>query len=116
VQSLDNFPEVYLHTGVLDMRLGVDRLSEKIRFELNRRPVLGGMYVFVSRCRKKVKLLYWDKDGYAVWMKRLEIGTFRIEKRDGYEEIAGVDLEELLSGTEFSRIRLRKKAEQGLYA
>jgi transposase len=73
--------------------------------------------VFLSRCRRKVKILYWDRDGYALWMKRLEAGTFRVEKRaGGYEAITGVDLELLLSGVDFSRIFLRKNAENGVFA
>lgn len=98
------------------MRLGMDRLSAQIQSELNRSVFAGGIFVFVSRCRRKVKLLYWDRDGYAVWLKRLEAGVFRIEQKDGYEEVTGVDLEELLSGTDLSRIKLRKSAAQGLYA
>ena len=97
------------------MRLGIDRLSERIQSELTRSVLSGGLFVFFSRCRRKAKILYWDRDGYAVWMKRLEAGVFRLERKDGYEEITGVDLEELLSGTDFSRIKLRKNAAQGLY-
>ena len=98
------------------MRLGMDRLSERIQSELSRAVICGGLFVFFSRCRRKVKILYWDRDGYAVWMKRLEAGVFRLERKDGYEEITGVDLEELLSGTDFSRIKLRRNAALGLYA
>jgi transposase len=116
VRSLREFPEVYLHMGVADMRLGMDRLSEKIQRELSRPVFAGGIYVFVSPCRRKVKLLYWDRDGYALWQKRLEAGVFRIERKDGYEEITGVELEELLSGMDLSRIKLRKDAVEGLYA
>ena len=116
MQSLKDFPSVYLHTGVSDMRFGMDRLSAQIQAELNRSVLSGGVFVFVSRCRRKVKLLYWDRDGYAMWLKRLEAGVFRIERKDGYEEITGIDLEELLSGTDFSRIKLRRNAAQGLYA
>lgn len=116
MRSLKEFPDVYLHTGICDMRLGIDRLSRQVQEELERSVIAGGIFVFVSRCRKKVKLLYWDRDGYAMWMKRLEAGAFRIEKRSGYETITGVDLEEILSGTDFSRIRFRKLAAQGLSA
>ena len=98
------------------MRLGIDRLSRQVQEELERSVIAGGVFVFVSRCRKKVKLLYWDRDGYAMWLKRLEVGAFRIEKRSGFETITGVDLEEILSGTDFSRIRFRKLAAQGLSA
>ena len=114
MRALNGFSEVYLHTGVSDMRLGMDRLSEKIRDELKKNPLAGGIYVFLSRCRRKVKLLYWDADGYAVWMKRLEAGVFQIEKRDGYEQVTGVELQKLLSGVELSRIKLRRQVKEEL--
>ena len=79
MKALKEFPAVYLHTGVSDMRLGMDRLSEKIKAELSVSVLAGGIFVFVSRSRKRVKLLYWDKDGYALWQKRLEVGVFRLE-------------------------------------
>jgi len=113
---LPNELEVYLYTAAADMRLGIDRLSEKIKTELKRTPMTGGLYVFLSRSRKKVRILYWDRDGYAIWFKRLEAGIFKVELRDGYEQITGVDLKELLSGLDLSRIKLRKNAEKGLYA
>ena len=114
MRSLRVFPEVYIHTGAGDMRLGMDRLSRKIEEDLNRSVIEGGIFVFVSRCRRKVRLLYWDKDGYAIWQKRLEMGVFRVEKKEGYEVVTGVDLEELLSGTELSRIKFRKEAKNNL--
>lgn len=115
MRGVESFSEVYLYTGVLDMRLGMDRIAEKIRDELNCSPLSGAVFAFVSRCRRRVKLVYWDRDGYALWLKRLEEGAFRIEKREGYETITGVDLKELLSGLELSRIKLRRDAERGLY-
>jgi hypothetical protein len=45
-----------------------------------------------------------------MWTKRLEAGAFRVEKRDGIEEISAVDLEALLGGTDFSRIKFRNTA------
>ena len=70
----------------------------------------------MSRCRKKVRILYWDRDGYALWQKRLEAGVFKVEALDGYEVITGVDLFALLSGMDLSRIKFRKDAEKGLYS
>ncbi len=116
MRALKEFPAVYVHTGFSDMRLGMDRLSAQVQSELNLSVFSGGLFVFVSRCRRKIKLLYWDRDGYAVWLKRLEAGVFRIERCDGYEHITGVDLEELLSGLDLCRIKLRRDAERGLYA
>lgn len=115
MRAAREFEEVYLYTGVLDMRLGVDRLSGLVQEWFKRSVTGGGLYVFVSRCRKRVKLLYWDRDGYALWIKRLEAGVFQIERRDGSEQITGVDLEALLLGMELSRIKLRKAVSAGLY-
>jgi len=108
---------VYLYTGILDMRVGIDRLSQLIKEQCNRSIISGGWYVFFSRMRERVRIIYWDRDGYALWTKRLEAGSFKVEKGlNGYEEIAAVDLEEILNGVEFSRIKLRKQAEKGLFS
>ncbi len=102
-------------SGEFQGRMFSETWAGKIREELSRSVTSGGVFVFLSRCRRKVRLLYWDKDGYAMWVKRLEVGTFRVERRDGYEEITGVDLEELLGGTDLCRIRFRKVASDRLY-
>ena len=107
--------EVYLWLGATDMRAGFERLASLVQERMNRTVIAGGMYVFVSRCRRRVKILHWDRDGYALWYKRLEAGTFRVEQREGVEIVSGVDLEQLLSGIELSRIILRRNAEKGLY-
>ena len=108
---------VYLYRGTLDMRMGFDRLAEKIEHECNRSVYRGGWYVFFSRSRDRVRIFYWDRDGYAMWTKRLEAGTFKVGRSaDGYEEITAVDLESLLAGAELSRIKVRQNAERGLYS
>lgn len=107
---------VYLSTGVLDMRIGVDRLARIVHQATGRSALEGGYYVFFSRTRDRVKIFYWDKDGYAMWLKRLEAGTFKVEKKDGYEQVTALDLEALLGGIDLSRIRLRKNVENSLYS
>lgn len=110
----DGMP-VYLWLGAMDMRISFDRLAEFVRGRLERSVMSGGVYVFFSRCRSRVKILYWDRDGYALWHKRLEAGMFRVERREAHEEITGIDLEELLRGVELTRIKFRKKAEMGSF-
>ena len=89
--ALDGEIPVYLHLGVTDMRSGFDRLAEKVRVELGRSLLSGGLFVFFNRDRSRVKIAYWDGDGFALWYKRLEAGVFRVERRgSGYEEITVV--------------------------
>ena len=108
---------VYLYRGTLDMRVGFDRLAEKVRAECARPVIAGGCYVIFSRRRDRVRIFYWDRDGYAMWMKRLEAGSFKLERAtDGYEEIAAIDLKELLLGVELSRIKFRREAETGYFS
>lgn len=103
--------EVYLYLGVSDMRMGVDRLSSMVT-DKGYKPLSGAYFVFLARKRSRVKILYWDKDGYCLWFKRLEVGTFKVSVEDAYEKITGVDLQKLLSGTEYSRIKFQKNIEK----
>lgn len=106
---------IYVWQGNVDMRMSFDRLSQLVSERLGRSVLGGGAYVFFSRCRSRVKLLYWDRDGYALWHKRLEAGSYEVTCVDEREEITAIDLGELLSGTALSRIKLRKNVENGSY-
>ena len=110
--------DVYLWLGRCDMRCSFDRLAALVREQLKVSVIAGGVFLFFSGCRRKVKILYWDKDGYAIWHKRLEAGVFRVARISGQETqeiITSSELEELLAGVDFSRIKLRKNAEKGSY-
>lgn len=107
---------VCLYTGVLDMRVGFDRLVRKVSEESSRRVMSGGYFVFFSRTRDRVRVLYWDRDRYAIWTKRLEAGSYKVERSEGrYDEVTAIDLEALLASMDLSRIKLRKSAENGLF-
>jgi hypothetical protein len=87
----------------------------KVKEECERSAIEGGLYVFFSRSRDRVRIFYWDLDGYATWTKRLEAGSFKIgHDVNGYEVMTAIDLEGILSGMELSRIRVRKTVENGL--
>jgi transposase len=114
--SVEDELQVYLFTEATDMRRSFDRLSSMVSEKLSKSVLSGGLFVFFSRRLDKVKILYWDSDGYALWYKRLEAGTFRVEERNGYEEITGVDLKLLLQGMSLKRIQLRRNAKEGVYS
>ena len=68
---------IFLCTSPTDMRRGFDRLAETVRSSLGHDPLDGSLFVFRSRGADRLKILYWDKDGFCLWYKRLEEGTFR---------------------------------------
>jgi transposase len=65
------------------MRKGFDGLSGIVREELSEDPMNGTLFVFLNGLRDKIKVLYWDRDGYAIWTKRLERGCFALPTGDG---------------------------------
>ena len=71
------WPRILLYQKPADMRHGFDRLAELVRTQLQEDPLCGSLFLFRSRCGGRLKILYWDGDGYALWYKRLEQGVFR---------------------------------------
>ncbi len=113
--ELTEATRVFLWTAPTDMRSGFDRLAALITTQLQQNPLSGALFVFFSRSRNRVKILSWDGDGYALWYKRLEAGTFKFRDDDQHKEITGVDLKLLLQGMDLSRIVIRKKSREGVF-
>ena len=76
----------------------------------------GHLFVFTSRRRDRLKILYWDRDGFAVWSKRLEEGTYAMPLAGSAEEqrreITAQELGALLSGIDLSQAKRRKRYQQ----
>lgn len=94
-----------------DMRCGYDPLAGRVRTVLSEDPQGGALFVFRSRDATRLKILYWDKDGLAIWMKRLEKGTFRFPRHDGSAKMAvpACDLAMLLDGVDLASVKRRKR-------
>ena len=100
MQSLDHFSEVYLHRDPVDMRKSINGLSLIVLEEMDLSFERDRLFVFVSRCGRRLKLLYWDRSGFALWYKRLEKQRFCWPKNHEQEVIVSVaaELEKLLLG------------------
>lgn len=103
---------VFLCTSPTDMRKGFDTLAVLVRDGLGYDPLSGHLFLFVGRRRDRLKILYWDRDGWALWYKRLEQGTFRmpIAKPDAASiELKASELAMRLEGIDLRSIKRRKR-------
>jgi len=69
---------IYIAVEPVDMRKSFDGLSAIVKNHFHRDPLTGHLFVFINRNADRIKMLYWDDDGYALWYKRLEAGRFRL--------------------------------------
>ena len=103
---------VYLCLTPCDMRKSFDSLQALVRDHLELDAFAGHLFVFSSRRKDRVKILYWDRDGFAVWSKRLEEGTYAVPFENGADrrrEITAQELGALLSGIDLSTAKRRKR-------
>jgi len=107
---------VYLCLTPCDMRKSFDSLHALVRDHLELDAYAGHLFVFASRRRDRVKILYWDRDGFAIWSKRLEEGTYAVllaeEAGEKRREITVQELGALLSGIDLERAGRRKRYER----
>ena len=106
---------VYLCMAACDMRRSFDGLAALVREQMELDPLCGHLYVFGSRRKDRVKILYWDRDGFAVWAKRLEEGTYALPFAESGEirrEITAQELGALLSGIDLSQASRRKRYQR----
>ena len=103
---------IFLCTQPADMRRSFDGLAQMVREFLHADPLCGHLFVFRSKRGDRLKLLYWDSDGLAIWYKRLEEGTFRFPAAsvEGQGvEIRAADLAMLLDGVDLESVKRRKR-------
>ena len=83
---------VYLATEPADMRKSFDGLAALASSNLALDPLSGHLFVFINKRRDRIKVLYWDRDGMAVWAKRLEHAILRVgqDRENVVRELAGV--------------------------
>jgi len=108
-----NLPtRIYLCTVPTDMRKSFDGLLRMTEVYLQQNVLDGGLFVFLNKKQDRIKLLYWDHDGLAIWYKRLEAGTYqRLSGPEGTYglSLSSTDLALLLQGIDLTSVQRRKR-------
>jgi len=105
---------LFLCSGATDMRKGFDSLASLVESALTLDPLSGHLFVFRSRRGDRIKILWWDRDGYCLWYKRLERGSFRFPAASTANEPKGVevkaaDLMMILDGVDLGSVRRQRR-------
>ena len=96
---------VWLCLSPCDMRRSFDGLHALVRDHLELDPFAGHLYLFVNKRKDRLRIFYWDRDGFAIWSKRLEEGVYAPpcgEAGARHFEITAEELSALLSGIDLS--------------
>lgn len=98
-----NPKRVFLAVGNTDMRKSINGLSVLVEQAMDLNPFDGDLFVFCNRRRNMIKILYWDKNGFAVWHKRLEKHRFHWPTITKEVVVLGAkELEWLLAGLDYT--------------
>lgn len=105
-------PSVRIFVGIdpVDMRGSFDALAGHVR-RMNRDPLDGHLYFFVNRRRTLMKLIWWDSNGWSIWSKRLERGSYQlpeVEPDTAHVHIAAAELAMILQGVDLRAPRRRR--------
>jgi transposase len=101
---------IYLATAPTDLRKGFDGLAALTAGTLGLDPLSGHLFVFRNRRGDRLKILYWDRDGLALWYKRLERGTFRFpEPRGPRIEVTPAEMAAILEGIDLRTARRQRR-------
>jgi transposase len=107
---------IYLCTTPTDMRKGFDTLAARVKEFLAQDPLSGHLFLFIGRGKDRLKILYWDADGFCIWYKRLEEGTFRLPRLssdDASVELKASELAMMLEGIDLKSIKRTKRFSVG---
>jgi len=102
---------IYFATELADMRNGIDGLRALVEGTLRGDPYAGHLFVFVGKAKDKVKILFWDRSGFVLYMKRLEKGRFQlpvVDVKRKHVEMEPAQLAMLLDGIDLNARRLAR--------
>jgi transposase len=97
---------VFLAPGATDMRKAINALSILVEAALEMNPFAGHLFVFCNRKKTTLKVLYWDRNGFALWQKRLEKHRFQWpQNTQQVMEIGSRELSFLLEGLDIGSLK-----------
>lgn len=116
--GITNGIRIYVCAQPADMRRSFDGLCGMAQNLMHQDPLSGSLFLFRNRNRDRLKILYWDRDGLAIWYKRLEKGTFQFptdlmaaDQRPTSAKITTEELSMLLGGIDLRSVHKRKRFE-----
>lgn len=117
-----NFPpgiQVFMAIEPVDMRKSFDGLSAAVQAVFERNVLDGHLFLFLNRRRDRIKILWWDRDGLAIWSKRLELGSYEVPRHEPNTSRLQLDATQfalLLNGVRIDSAQRRRRYVRPLSA
>jgi transposase len=113
MRYLSDFDAIYIYRQFVDMRKSINGLAYIVEQEMHHNPFSNVLFVFCNQWRNRMKILYWDRTGYALWYKRLEEERFKWPKHlDGdVIKLSEEELKWLLEGYDLSKMKPHKNLQ-----
>jgi len=110
--SLPSIARIFIHAAPVNLHYSFDRLAGIVREQMGHDPLSGHLFVFRNRRGDRLKLLFWDDDGWMIFYKRLETGVFKfpaVTPGTRALQVSVTDLSLLLWGIEPNSVRRHKR-------
>jgi transposase len=107
----------FLYPGYVDMQKGIDSLYLMVKGKMKRNPISGEVFLFVSKNRKQMKILHWERSGFILYHKRLEDGTYEMpffQPQQGVCPLSWTQFILILEGVSLRSATLRKRFKSTL--
>ncbi len=108
---------IFFCTTPTKMNYSFDHLMGQAEMIFNQDPLSGHLFLFLNKSRDRIKILFWDRDGFCIFYKRLEAGTFQLPDFDSHQqgiELTYSQLTHLLGGLDLKSGRRRKRYHRRL--
>ena len=108
--ALSSSIRYFIYDEPTDMRFGINSLAGLVRNKLGFDPMNGDVFLFLGKRSNQIRLLQWDRDGFAMYVKKLEQGTFERPRLLG-NAVTSSQLTLLLQGVKLESVSYRKRYE-----